>query len=145
MKNKFLDRTGFNVIFIMDTLILEQEADLSIDEVSLEGILGKLPGGIVLDVATGAGNFAATMEHFFKSCTLIAAIDSTIGSLKHISKRMESEVIIPVVMNGNLLAFKNDTFSTVAISNSLHHLNNPDDILQEMLRTLCPGGHFIIM
>ena len=118
---------------------------MSIDEVSLEAILGKLAGGTVLDVATGAGNFAATMEHSFKSCTMITAIDSTMGSLKHISRRMESEVIIPVAMNGNLLAFKKDTFSTVAISNSLHHLKNPEDILQEMLRTLCPGGNFIIM
>lgn len=118
---------------------------MSIDEVSLEAILGKLAGGTVLDVATGAGNFAATMEHSFKSCTMITAIDSTMSSLKHISRRMESEVIIPVAMNGNLLAFKKDTFSTVAISNSLHHLNTPEDILQEMLRTLCPGGNFIIM
>lgn len=118
---------------------------MSISEVSLEAILGKLPGGTVLDVATGAGNFAATMEHSFKSCTQITAIDSTMSSLELISKRIESEVIIPVAMNGNLLAFKKDTFNTVAISNSLHHLNKPDEVLQEMLRTLCPGGHFIIM
>lgn len=118
---------------------------MSIDETGLEAILGKLAGGSVLDVATGAGNFAATMEHSFRSCTLITAIDSTMGSLKHIGRRIKSEVIIPVAMNGNLLAFKNDTFSTVAISNSLHHLNKPDEVLQEMLRTLCPGGHFIIM
>ncbi|MCD4706923.1 MAG: class I SAM-dependent methyltransferase [Candidatus Sabulitectum sp.] len=112
---------------------------------SLETALGKLPGGAVLDVATGAGNFASAMEHCFANCYSVIAIDSSAGSLKLINERIESDKILPAAMDGSLLAFKDGTFNTVAISNSLHHLNNPDAILREMMRSLAPGGHFIIM
>jgi len=110
----------------------------------LETTLGKLPGGAVLDVATGAGNFASAMEHCFTNCSSLIAIDSAAESLKLINERIESDKILPVAMDGNLLAFKDGVFNTVAISNSLHHLSNPDRILQEMTRTLASGGHFII-
>ena len=43
-----------------------------------------------------------------------------------------------------LLAFQNNTFNTVAISNSLHHMKEPEIVLQEMKRTLAPGGYFIV-
>lgn len=110
----------------------------------LETTLGKLPGGLVLDVATGAGNFASAMKHCFTNCSSVVAIDSAAESLKLINERIESVKILPVAMDGNLLAFKDGVFNTVAISNSLHHLSNPDRILQEMTRTLASGGHFII-
>lgn len=115
------------------------------DELSVLGTtLGKLPGGIVLDVATGAGTFATVMENFFKGCVFIAAIDSAGKPLRHIIEQTGSGKIIPAAMDGGLLAFRDGSFNTVAISNSLHHLNDTGLILSEMMRSLAPGGHFIV-
>ncbi len=107
-------------------------------------ILSGLPGGRVLDAATGAGNFAVEMEMNFSDCTLIAAIDTSIRPLVNIAKRHGSSKIAPSAMDAALLAFRDETFNTVALSNSLHHLNNPGEILSEMMRTLTPGGFFVI-
>ena len=107
-------------------------------------ILSGLPGGVVLDVATGAGSFAAEMEMIFSDCTLIAAVDTSIKPLLNIAKRLDSSKITPSAMDGALLAFRDKTFNTVALSNSLHHMNNPEKVLSEMMRTLIPGGFFVI-
>ena len=112
---------------------------------SLEALLSKLTGGNVLDVATGAGNFASAMEQSFTDCNLITAIDCNAAPLTHLREKTGSDKIIPAAMNGANLAFKDNSFDTVAISNSLHHLKTPGDTLGEMKRTLSPGGHFIIM
>ncbi len=98
----------------------------------------------MLDVATGAGNFAAEMEFNFSDCSLITAIDTSAKPLLNIAKGLESNTIVPSVMDAALLAFLDNTFDTVAISNSLHHLNNPSVVLSEMMRTLRPGGFFVI-
>ena len=46
-------------------------------------------------------------------------------------------------MNSEQLSFDNDSFDTVCISNSLHHLADINMTLQEMLRVLKPGGLFM--
>ncbi|MCK5841827.1 MAG: methyltransferase domain-containing protein [Candidatus Sabulitectum sp.] len=109
-----------------------------------EKLLKKMPGGKVLDVATGKGNFAFTMEHCFTACSLIVAVDTAALSLISMVKERKSRKITPSAMDGSLLAFQNNTFNTVAISNSLHHLKEPEIVLQEMKRTLAPGGYFIV-
>lgn len=111
---------------------------------SIEERFSTLSGGKVLDVATGAVNFASLMEKHFISTTFIAAIDIKLGPLIQFSKKSESDKIKPIVMSGNLLGFKNNTFNTVALSNSLHHLKSTSKTLTEMNRTLAPGGQFII-
>ncbi len=110
----------------------------------IENLLEKMPGGKVLDVATGKGNFAFTMEHCFTTCSLIVAVDTAALSLINMVKERKSRKITPSAMDGALLAFQNNTFNTVSISNSLHHLREPEIVLQEMKRTLAPGGYFIV-
>jgi len=121
-----------------------QEASLTEMNSILETTLRKLPGGRVLDVAAGAGNFTAVMENCFYDCSSITAIDTAEIPLTGMAERLQSKKITTAVMSGALLAFRENSFNTVAISNSLHHLSNPGNVLREMLRTLIPGGHFII-
>ncbi len=110
----------------------------------LETVLSQLPGGIVLDVATGGGNFASIMEFNLNSCNHIVAIDVAINPIKQMKNKPNSEIILPLVMSGEQLAFQDNSFNTVSLSNSLHHLNNPANVLKEMKRTLIPGGYVII-
>jgi SAM-dependent methyltransferase len=47
-------------------------------------------------------------------------------------------------MDAEHLKFENNSFDTVCISYSLHHLNNTDRVLAEMMRVLKPDGHFLV-
>ena len=47
-------------------------------------------------------------------------------------------------MDAARMAFRDDSFDTVAICNSLHHLHALKSALDEMKRVLKPGGLFII-
>ena len=40
--------------------------------------------------------------------------------------------------------FPDDSFELVAISNTLHHIEDYDAVLREMLRVLRPGGWFLV-
>jgi ubiquinone/menaquinone biosynthesis C-methylase UbiE len=46
-------------------------------------------------------------------------------------------------MDAERLCFEDDSFDTVAISASLRHLSHIQRVLDEMVRVLKPGGHFI--
>jgi len=48
------------------------------------------------------------------------------------------------VMDGHGLKFARSSWDTVAISNSLHHFEDPRPVLDEMWRVLKPGGAFIV-
>jgi SAM-dependent methyltransferase len=48
-------------------------------------------------------------------------------------------------MNAEQLDFEDESFDTVSISASLHHLSNIQRVLEEMKRVLKPGGHFIVV
>ena len=98
-----------------------------------------IPGGRVLDVASAQGGFIGILRESLKSHTEIIGIDiastpSTLGE----------ENICFIQMDGERLGFKNQSFDTVSVAASLHHLANPVQVLAEMARGLKPGGHFIV-
>jgi len=47
-------------------------------------------------------------------------------------------------MNAERMDFANESFDTVSISASLHHLPNIQQVLAEISRVLKPGGNFIL-
>ncbi len=47
-------------------------------------------------------------------------------------------------MDAASLLFPDASFDTVAVSNSLHHLRDPRQVLAEMMRVLKPAGLFIV-
>jgi SAM-dependent methyltransferase len=47
-------------------------------------------------------------------------------------------------MDAHHLTFEDASFDTVTISNSIHHMSDPKQVLAEMARVLKPGGHVII-
>ena len=109
----------------------------------LEQALGQLSGGWVLDIATGAGTFVATLARYLKSYTGIIGIDTlaytqaaedTFGTAKFHFARMDA----------TKLAFEDQCVDTVSISSALHHLDSISQCLAEMERVLRPGGHWII-
>lgn len=98
----------------------------------------------ILDVATGGGNFISLIQNVYNDYDEIIGIDSYDIAIKTAKKNFEKETNITFEkMDGNNLLFKDETFDVVSLSNSLHHIINPEKIISEMTRVLKPGGFLI--
>jgi len=110
------------------------------------GKLKNLSGGRILDVGTGVGELIPCIIEGFKDFREIVGIDSSDKALEYAGKRFQDERISFEKIDGKHMTFEDNSFDTVCISNTLHHLNNEDMmmVLKEMKRVLKPEGHFII-
>ena len=106
--------------------------------------LGDIAGGRVLDVATGEGGFVRILAKSLKSYAEIVGVDASEHNIETARTTFNQENIQFMPMDAEQLDFENESFDTVSISASLHHLANLREVLAEMKRVLKPGGHFII-
>lgn len=107
--------------------------------------LKSVSGGKVLDVATGGGSFIHNLTEGFLDFEAIIAIDNIDEEiLDKASKNFPDARISFKHMDASKMDFPDDSFDTVCLSNSLHHLKDMDTVLSEMLRVLKPGGTLII-
>lgn len=109
--------------------------------------LGLLPGGRVLDVATGTGGMIERLLDTLPGITAITGIDLIDPATR--PGGLENSVFSRpgvrfVVMDAHHLEFDDASFDTVTIGNSLHHLTDPRRVLAEMARVLRPGGGVLI-
>jgi ubiquinone/menaquinone biosynthesis C-methylase UbiE len=108
-------------------------------------ILGQFPGGRVLDVATGGGNFIHFLLDGLKDYAEIIGIDSNNRSAAAFDEAFKDKKKIRFrVMDATHLEFDTASFDLVCLSNSLHHFNDPQLVLREMERVLRPGGGFLV-
>jgi len=110
----------------------------------IEEVLKKVPAGMALDVASGAGNFASAIAMYSDRSTGVIATDAFMKPLEMIRSNPDLKRIIPAAMMADRLAFPGSSFSAAAISNSLHHMENPAAVISEMVRVLAPAGMLII-
>ncbi|MBL7149552.1 MAG: class I SAM-dependent methyltransferase [Candidatus Cloacimonetes bacterium] len=108
---------------------------------NLEKKLKEIDGGNVLDVATGRGEFINLIKEF-KSFDNVTAIDNSDRAEKAFKEKFQDAEF--QIMDAANMSFKDKTFDTVCISNSLHHMLNLKKTLNEMKRVLKKGGNFII-
>jgi SAM-dependent methyltransferase len=105
--------------------------------------LGAISGGRVLDVATGEGDFIRTLVENLRSYVDITGID-IIGYTEAAGSPFRAENVHFVQMDAAQIGFEDESFDTVSISSSLHHLENIPRCVTEMNRVLRPEGHFIL-
>jgi ubiquinone/menaquinone biosynthesis C-methylase UbiE len=110
---------------------------------ALEQALGSVPGGKVLDVATGEGTFIETLLAHLKSYVAIIGIDA-IAYTKAAGSVFCAETVHFCQMDATRLGFADESFDTASISSALHHLESISLCIAEMKRVLKPGGHLII-
>jgi SAM-dependent methyltransferase len=112
--------------------------------VTMRSRLGLISGGKVLDVATGSGDFIETLMKTLRDYDCFVGIDIASKALASAEKRFKDHPVRMVEMNAESLEFDDDSFDTVGMAYSLHHLRRADTVLREMRRVLKPGGTLII-
>jgi ubiquinone/menaquinone biosynthesis C-methylase UbiE len=106
--------------------------------------LQKISGGKVLDVATGSGNLIEALIKMLKDYDCFIGIEVSGKELESARKKFEGQHVEFLEMDAERLRFEDDSFDTVCISYSLHHLNNAGTVLAEMKRVLKPDGYFLV-
>jgi len=107
-------------------------------------ILAQVDGGNVLDAATGKGDFITTLKQHLKSYTQIIGVDASQRCVDYAQKIFPENNIEIFRMNLEDLQFEDNYFDTVCISDALHHIQNREKVLGEMLRLLKPEGLMLI-
>lgn len=105
---------------------------------------GQISGGRILDVGTGTGNFITVFTDFFKDYTEIIGIDSSEKAIRMAQEANKNDKIKFIRMDAAHMDFNDNSMDTVCISNTLHHIQDVNIVLKEMLRVLKPGGLFIV-
>lgn len=110
----------------------------------IEKALGKIAGGSVLDVATQEGHFVRALMKHLQSYRQVVGIDVNEQAIKIAQDTIRQEKVRFLVMNAEQLEFGDESFDTVSISASFHHLADIQRVLAEMKRVLKPKGNFIV-
>ncbi|MCM3781917.1 class I SAM-dependent methyltransferase [Neobacillus mesonae] len=112
----------------------------------IKQLLRNRPAGSLLDIGTGTGKFIPVLEYVFRNnYTQITGIDTDIPALEQAMLRFGGNRNIRFIpMDVEQLQFENQSFDTVCISNTLHHLPASSGALNEALRVLKSGGLLLI-
>ena len=99
----------------------------------------------VLDVACGPGIVAC---EFAKVVSHVVGIDLTpamIEQAKRLQKEKDLRNIDWRIGDVSNLAFEDNSFSLIVTRYSLHHMINPNKVIEEMSRVCKPGGRILIV
>lgn len=121
--------------------------DLSKKNTGIERILQQLhsiSSEKALDVATGDGIFIRSLIKTLKGYNTFIGVDVSQKSLNTASRRSKRNVTQFIKMDGRNLDFPDNSFDLVSISESLHHIEDPQRVLKEIYRVLHPEGIFIL-
>lgn len=108
-------------------------------------ILGQLPGGRVLDLATGSGGFIHFLLEGLPGYTEIIGLDNNERAAAAFTAAFKDRPSIHFELGDALrLGFEPASFDLVCLSNSLHHFDDPQPVLRQMEFVLRPGGHLLL-
>jgi SAM-dependent methyltransferase len=111
----------------------------------VESTLREVDGGRVLDVATHEGGFVKTLIDNLRSYTAVVGIDLDERFIQKARNTISASNVTFLVMDAKEMEFENESFDTVTVSASLHHMADIQGVLGEMKRVLKPGGRFIVV
>jgi ubiquinone/menaquinone biosynthesis C-methylase UbiE len=111
--------------------------------------LGTISAGRVLDVGTDKGGFIDTLSKTLKEYDCFIGIDycpsdKSKKGMESARERFKGRAVQFLQMNAENLEFEDESFDTVCISHSLHHLADIGRVMTEMKRVLKKGGNFIL-
>ena len=112
----------------------------------LQEFFAAFPDARILDVGTGSGQFISLLADFGIPHGEIVGIDVSEKAVAAARKRFEGTPGVTFeTMDGTRLAYPDDAFDVVCLSNSLHHLEDAGPVLKEMVRVSRPGGAVLVV
>lgn len=111
---------------------------------AFEELFSNINGGRVLDVAAGEGGYITILRRYLGNFDSITGLDVNHKVLSIARSAFDIQEIQFTQMNAEMLGFDSDSFDTVNISASLHHLEHVSRVLAEMKRVLKSGGKLIL-
>ena len=96
-----------------------------------------LPDMDVLEVATGTGLIALNIATWVRS---VAAIDFSPKMIKTAKKKKVPSNVCFLIEDATMLSFTDNAFDVVIISNALHIVPDPVNVLSAISRVLKPNG-----
>jgi 2-polyprenyl-3-methyl-5-hydroxy-6-metoxy-1,4-benzoquinol methylase len=103
----------------------------------LKDCLGPLDRLTALDLGCAAGNSTIWYSEAFQR---IVAVDIDSSALRHAQQNNSADNIAYVMMNGEQLAFRDETFDVVICAHVYEHVPDSRVLLAEIERLLKPGG-----
>lgn len=100
--------------------------------------------GKALDVGTRLGEFAFRLAEAMPEGSEVIGIDKDPAAGEKAREIFAKKGLQFQVMDGAAMEFPDGIFEAVSLSNTLHHIENYEAVLSEMLRVLKPGGYFIL-
>lgn len=110
----------------------------------LHELLSTLQVGRVLDVASGVGQFTRLLADCLGSFDEIVGIDTSEKAIEKASESFSEPTIRFERADASAMPFPDNRFDTVALSNSLHHMEDLEAVLSEIRRVVIPGGQLIL-
>ncbi|HOW58727.1 MAG TPA: class I SAM-dependent methyltransferase [Candidatus Omnitrophota bacterium] len=96
----------------------------------------------VLDVACGSGYGSQLLAK--NSAASVVGVDLSEEAIDYCKKNYRSENLSFQVMDAARLKFSEAAFHTIVSFETIEHITNPDSMLAEMKRVLCPQGTIMI-
>lgn len=103
-----------------------------------------LKGKKILDVASGHGEFISLLQKYLPDYKSIVGIDISKTLLERARSQFKDERIEFQNMDAYTMSFQDNSFDIAAISNSLHHFKQPQQVLTEMMRVTKNRGKIIV-
>lgn len=111
---------------------------------SPDDLLRTIDGGRVLDAGCGAGYFTRRLAGSLRSYESIIGIDPDKDSLDEARRQTDDPDVRYRQMSVLDLEADPPRFDTVAISNALHHVEDPSQVLRRLVSVLRPGGTLVV-
>jgi demethylmenaquinone methyltransferase/2-methoxy-6-polyprenyl-1,4-benzoquinol methylase len=126
--------------YVMTNHVLSMGADVWWRKVVTKRIKALRPARL-LDVASGTGDLALTVQDALPDCEVIAT-DFCAEMLDHASTRGVTKTLVADALD---LPFSDAEFDVVTVAFGLRNMADYEKGLGEMLRVLKPGGHLFIL
>lgn len=146
---------GTRVVTLLYDWTAERYDDIKqlnyIDEASRLGIplmrrLRAVPSPRVLDVATGTGRLPLALMRQFQFDGIVVGIDRSRGMLHEAQDAVGiyDDRVTLLLEDAKMLSFREACFDCVTCLEALEFMPDPDEVIQEILRVLKPGGVLLV-
>jgi 2-polyprenyl-3-methyl-5-hydroxy-6-metoxy-1,4-benzoquinol methylase len=119
----------------------EVELPLAWWRAAAQRLLPPVEGLRILDVGCARGGFARDLA---QRGAVVTAVDISPAAIAFTEEKLAPYAGKAEVADVTALPFADGEFDAVTALETLHHLTNPEEVLDEIIRVTRPGGHIVI-